>query len=583
MAYLGFARKFRPQQLTDVIGQDHIVTTLKNAFTQERIAQSFLFVGTRGVGKTSTARILAKALNCQNNTKLKPYESCGECASCQEIINGSGFDVLEIDGASNRGIDEIRNLRDNVKFKPMHGRYKVYIIDEVHMLTQEAFNALLKTLEEPPAHVKFIFATTESHKIPQTILSRCQRHDFRQIRLGLIKDVLMHIAQQEKLMIDDKAIHLVAQHADGSLRDAESLLDKIANSLTGKISFEEVIRILGITDTRVYYDLVQRIIARDTHAILETIQHEEADGRDLVQFTKGLVAVLRDMLIVKTAQTPEKFLYCTADEHAIITGIVQTVSGKELLYFLQVIQNAYRNMRFSSFPKIDLEGALLKLTLREDIQYLADLVRDMEGIKTQLAQGGTVSRTTAANPMSSNVDASQKPTVRTVGSAPKRPIVVSNEEVSVAINSQNTAARQTDVSLPPPHAVPAVSSGGHTIVEQVTQQWPRIIENVKQQSMSLGTFLSFGRPVSFSNDQLVIAFSVEHKFNKETVETDANKTKIEQVISDCFKKTMRIRFAINETLLADASDHIMDVSDDANEEIIQSAMNIFNGRITERT
>src|SRR3989338_6405581 len=236
-SYLVFARKFRPQTFEEVIGQEPITTTLKNAIEKKRVAQSFLFTGSRGVGKTSTARILAKALNCEKSPTTEP---CNQCISCEEITRGTSLDILEIDGASNRGIEEIRTLRENVKFKPTHGHYKVYIIDEVHMLTGEAFNALLKTLEEPPEHVKFIFATTEPHKVPLTILSRCQRFNFKRITGGAIQSKLTEIAKQEGFKAEPRALFEIARAADGSLRDGESLLDQISTLSEGPIREEDV-------------------------------------------------------------------------------------------------------------------------------------------------------------------------------------------------------------------------------------------------------------------------------------------------------------------------------------------------------
>src|SRR3989338_802344 len=243
MSYQIFARKFRPQTFEDVVGQEPITTTLKNAITKKRIAQSFLFTGSRGVGKTSTARILAKALNCDKGPAPAP---CNKCSVCEEITLGNSLDVLEIDGASNRGIDEIRSLRENVKFKPARTRYKIYIIDEVHMLTGEAFNALLKTLEEPPEHVKFIFATTEPHKVPLTILSRCQRFNFKRIATDDIHAKPKESAKEEKLKIEKNALFLIAKASEGALRDAESLLDQLASFAEGKIAEKDVLLMLGL-------------------------------------------------------------------------------------------------------------------------------------------------------------------------------------------------------------------------------------------------------------------------------------------------------------------------------------------------
>lgn len=305
MSYLIFARKFRPQTFEQVLGQDPIVTTLRNGIKQERIPQNFLFSGPRGIGKTSTARILAKALNCAKGPVEEP---CGKCTSCQEITQGNSLDVLEIDGASNRGIDEIRNLRETVKFKPVNGRYKIYIIDEVHMLTTEAFNALLKTLEEPPPHVKFIFATTESHKVPLTILSRCQRFTFKRIPTHVIAEKLEEIAKAEKLKFDKKAIYLVAKASEGALRDAESLLDQLASFSEGKIEEADVLATLGLASEEVYFSILAAIQSKEAEKIFSLVADLYDNGKDLSQFAKGLLETFRHLLLLQCTDKADSFI-----------------------------------------------------------------------------------------------------------------------------------------------------------------------------------------------------------------------------------------------------------------------------------
>ena len=275
------ARKWRPQKFEDVVGQEHITSTLKNAIKENRIAHAYLFTGPRGVGKTTTARILAKTLNCTNRKNSEP---CNECEMCRSIQNSQLIDIIEIDGASNRGIDEIRTLRESVKYAPTHGKYKVYIIDEVHMLTKESFNAFLKTLEEPPEHVIFIFATTDVHKVPLTIISRCQRYDFRRIQLDKIKETLKMIANEEKIKIDDKTLTIIAKKADGALRDAESYFDQVVAFSQGKIDAELVTQMLNLIDEEIYFDLSDAVLEKEFKVVFQSSEKIYENGWDFGDF-----------------------------------------------------------------------------------------------------------------------------------------------------------------------------------------------------------------------------------------------------------------------------------------------------------
>ncbi|MCI0482817.1 MAG: DNA polymerase III subunit gamma/tau, partial [Candidatus Dadabacteria bacterium] len=277
MSYVVFARKYRPRDFDEIIGQSHITTTLKNAIARDRVAHAYLFAGPRGVGKTTTARILAKALNCEKGPTPKP---CNKCSSCLEITSGSSLDILEIDGASNTGVDDIRSLRENARFTPAKGGFKVYIIDEVHMLSDSAFNALLKTLEEPPPHVKFIFATTHAHKVPPTILSRCQRFDFRRIPAKEILDNLKRIVKEEKISVSEDALGLIAKYGDGSMRDSQVILDQFVSFAQGKVGAEEVVKVLGIVDDEVLFALSAAISGKDPGAALDAVDRLVNEGKD---------------------------------------------------------------------------------------------------------------------------------------------------------------------------------------------------------------------------------------------------------------------------------------------------------------
>jgi len=311
MEYQTFALRWRPQTFDEVVGQEHITTTLKNAIRQNRIAHAYLFAGPRGTGKTSTARILAKALNCKEGPKPEP---CNKCENCKEITASNSLDVLEIDGASNRGIDEIRALKENVKLSPSSSRYKIYIIDEVHMLTEEAFNALLKTLEEPPEHVKFIFATTRPQKILPTILSRCQRFDFRRIPTKDIVERLKEISKKEKLRVDEDALYLIAKSADGSLRDAESILDQFSSYENKGVTKEDVNSILGSVGQEFLFNMMQKIIDKDTKGTLGLLNEAINKGKNLSMFVSEFIEHIRNMMIAKETDN-YKELIDASDEY----------------------------------------------------------------------------------------------------------------------------------------------------------------------------------------------------------------------------------------------------------------------------
>jgi DNA polymerase-3 subunit gamma/tau len=339
VSYRVFARKYRPQTFDEVIGQEHITRTLANAIAQNRLAQAYLFVGPRGIGKTSTARILAKALNCEKGPTITP---CGTCDACKEIAEGNSLDVLEIDGASNNSVDHVRELRENAAYAPARGPYKIYLVDEVHMLSTAAFNALLKTLEEPPPHVKFIFATTESQKVPATITSRCQRFDLRRIPADLIAKHLQYICGQEKITLDDDAAETVARGADGGLRDAESMLDQLVAFCGEKITADDVQTVFGFTSAETVQTLMSRIFAQNAAAALALVADQAAAGKDLARLMSDVIVFLRDQLVAavqsKEASAPREKLLTLLEHFAEAEGRLRWVSDKRLYFDVAVIK-----------------------------------------------------------------------------------------------------------------------------------------------------------------------------------------------------------------------------------------------------
>lgn len=374
------ARKWRPKRFEDVVGQEHITSTLKNAIKEKRIAHAYLFTGPRGVGKTTTARILAKTLNCENRKNSEP---CNECEMCKSIQNSQLIDIIEIDAASNRGIDEIRTLRDSVKYAPTRGKYKVYIIDEVHMLTKESFNAFLKTLEEPPEHIIFIFATTDAHKLPLTIISRCQRYDFRRIQLDKIKETLKMIADEEKIKIDDKTLTIIAKKADGALRDAESYFDQVVAFSKGKIDAELVTQMLNLIDEELYFNISDAVLEKDFKVVFLSSQKIYENGWDFSDFIEGLIEHFRNIL--SAVVTNSTIAIETADIYKTrYLDYIGNFSESDILRILNFLNKSQQELRFSQNQKLKIEIILSHLIALESSRTISELISEVNSDNPEL-------------------------------------------------------------------------------------------------------------------------------------------------------------------------------------------------------
>jgi DNA polymerase III subunit gamma/tau len=487
MSFIVTARKWRPQKFSEVVGQEHITTTLKNAIKNNRIAHAYLFTGPRGVGKTTTARILAKTLNCLNP---KDNEPCNECEMCKSIQNSQSMDIIEIDGASNRGIDEIRSLRESVKYAPTRGKYKIYIIDEVHMLTKESFNAFLKTLEEPPAHSIFIFATTDVHKVPLTIISRCQRFDFRRIQLDTIKQQLSKIAKDEKIEIDDKTLTIIAKKSDGALRDAESFFDQIVSFCGNKVDSETVSKMLNLVSDEVYFTISDAIIEKNFKSVFDVTKIIYENGWNFIDFMDGLIEHFRNIMTVVLTQSTEQLE--TADVYRPkYMDYIDKYSEGDILRILNFLNKTQQEMRFAQNQKLKIEISLSHLIGLEKTSTISDIISQIES-KTEPADTKT-STLTYQN--------SAYTTAKPSGSSETPSDIKPNEP-----KEKNHSFKKT-VSIKPS----TNNENKNFSLETIQQKWEGFVDAVlAEKGLIFGPFLEKSKLVSLEGNVLKIFSEDEH-------------------------------------------------------------------------
>jgi len=481
MAYLSYYRKYRPQTFEEVVGQEHITRTLQNAVRLNRLAHAYLFSGPRGTGKTTTARILAKSLNCEKGPTPNP---CGQCPMCQRITSGYALDIMEIDGASNRRIDEIRELRDKIKFVPTEGRFKVYIIDEVHMLTDPAFNALLKTLEEPPAQVIFVLATTQPHKLPATILSRCQRFDFKRISIQDMIDRLGLVAEKEGLKVSLDSLTLIARSAQGSMRDSLSILDQIVSYTGEKIELEDVIVTLGMVDTVTLFNLVEVIADKNCTKALELVDQLVGEGKDLRQVCKDLIEYFRNLLLVKVCENVEELVVGTKEFKKQLYQQAESFSSSELLKIISALAETESSMRWEPQERLLLEVALIRLTSKE------------EGAKER----------------------------------------VSEERMAESRGDSLESLKQSRTKVLP---IPD-QQAEELSLERVQRDWSKVLEGVKAKRMSAFPLLVEGKPIKLEGGVLTLGFKKESSFHKEHLQSRENKGIVEEVLANIFQEGIKI-------------------------------------------
>lgn len=605
MSYLVFARKWRPQVFEEVVGQEHVTTTLKNAILQNRVAHAYLFSGPRGVGKTTTARIFAKALNCSSSELPTPVP-CNKCETCIEITEGRSLDVIEIDGASNRGIDEIRQLRENVKFAPSKGKYKVYIIDEVHQITADGFNALLKTLEEPPPYVKFIFATTHRHKVIPTILSRCQRFDFKRIPVSRLVDKLKSIVKNEKVDIDEEALFVIARAADGSVRDAESTLDQLVSFSRQRISAEDVISLLGSIEQEAFFQITRLIIDKDTAGALCLIDKFVNEGKDPLLFVNGLLEHFRNLAVAKVQASAAALI--DLPKHVLDEIFKQSreLDLMDILYFFNALTNVQDSMRRSGFARIQLEMAMIKLTKEE---LLKDVSRSRPAVQPQNTPARGVFQNptapAAALPKNTTTDFNTGPDLKYAAGAPEAENISTATEENPLTDSNISIAAQERPSAD--NNAETLTEGNTISISEIRSAWSGVLGRIKSEKISAALFLFEGVPDNVQGAALTVNFPQQFVFYKEALERIENKAIIEKHLKGVLGRDIRIKFAIRDIQPAEPDKGPPEAAERRIEKkpaepaqkagkpaekdntpsahaepIIKSALDIFRGRIVRR-
>lgn len=539
--YQALYRKYRPKTFDEVLGQEHVTTTLKNQIISGNIGHAYLFSGTKGTGKTSTAKIFSRAVNCLHPVNGNP---CNECEICKGIMDESIMDVIEMDAASNRKIEDIRELKDKVIYPPAKAKYKIYIVDEVHMLTNQAFNALLKTLEEPPRHLIFILATTDVQKLPQTIISRCQRFDFRRLTSRDIVSNMRNILDKLNVRIDDSILHLIARNSDGAMRDALSLLDQLI-SYSSNLTYQDALKILGIANMDFIFSLVENIKNRKIEDSLLAINDIIQEGKDIIQFIKDLIYHYRNLLIAKTSNNAVEIM--DMDEGMAKEYIKQS-SDMTLDYILrsiEILNDSEKRMSWSTQPRIILEMAVIKLINLEERMSLEDRVRNLEEMISKREVSAIQNR--------------KQP-------VPKK--AEENRNITHRIEKEDKKEKEEKAE-----ESGTFDDGGEISFEAIKANWDKILRIVKGKDIKTNAFLKEGKPFFFSDNVLTIAYDDRHIFHKEAMGKPNNKELVENIISSLFNKNIKIKLILEsdreEDRIEDKEDIIKDVINFFGEDIVK--------------
>jgi DNA polymerase-3 subunit gamma/tau len=553
VGYQVTARKWRPQTFDDIVEQRHVTRTLKNAIRLGRVAHAYLFAGTRGVGKTTTARVLAKALNCESGPTTDP---CNTCQSCLEITQGVSFDIVEIDGASNRGIDEIRDLRERLRYLPSRGQYKIYIIDEVHMLTKEAFNALLKTLEEPPPHVVFIFATTELEKIPYTILSRCQRFEFKRVTLAGIVEQLEHIVQSEGITISHASLLRVAKAAEGSMRDAQSLLDQVVAFCGLDVQDDDVSRLLGTVQSETLAQCLEALFHQDATTALHIVSVLQNEGHEASGIVRALLEGLRHVMVLKTVESPDDLIPLSETDLAALRPVADLATVEEIYGLFHILTTAESSLRYADNAFLVLEMTLVRMACIGQVQPLQSILEKLQELEAGHPSSSTPS---SLPPLSTDVSEVQ------TGSRPDSSSAVSKPSIEMSHGSSPS----TDGNF-----------------------WESLRDQVAKRRPSLAAFLQAGRVVTHTETELVIGFAKQERFGYTSLREPENLVVIREAVQTVLGQSLQVKIemlddtasdgassTVNDQVLVDQETYAMEDQQRKKRETIQAVLDIFDGRI----
>jgi DNA polymerase-3 subunit gamma/tau len=552
MSYLVLARKYRPQRFEEVLEQEHITRTLGNAIAAGRVAHALLFTGPRGTGKTTVARILAKALNCQAARTEAP---CNQCRSCRDITAGNAVDVFEIDGASNNSVDQVRELRENVKYMPAHSPYKIYIIDEVHMLSTPAFNALLKTLEEPPAHVMFMFATTEPHKIPVTILSRCQRFDFRRVRIAAIAGHLGTVCRREGIDIGEPSLDVIARESGGSVRDSLSLLDQVIACGQKTISHSQILETLGVIDRSQLRQLTAAVLAGEPQPFLAALDELFDRGHDIKKLFADLLEYLRDLWVIQTGADPRKSVDLPADEIDGLQEQARQVPGATLQHVLDVFYREEAGIRLSPQPKLALEMAFFRSLQARSALSLDTLIHKLDDLRREISGGGVLPPPAERSPVSS-------------------------------AGAGRTAAPPRSEARPPAEAKPAglAERTAADAGDDLAAAWRGIVEAVSRSHPSLGVNLK-KCCLRRADSQGVEIVTPANQFVGSMLQRDKNLALLKRVCADAFGGQPEVAVVIADecgTSTAERRDRKHSrVQETINHPVVADAIEIFDGKLVD--